>query len=136
MEKKAREKMFDKLNNNESHDLYEGCPIGDRQCLINEIFKSIHSDAVDELKKKLFDVEIMKIMQDAELMRCVNEFFNNNLNISETSRNAFLHRNTLIYRIEKIHKATGFNVKNFNDAVSFKILEMLYHTLGKDKNEQ
>jgi len=128
---KAKEKLFDKINSNETHDLYSGCQIGDRQCLINSVFSKIDANTKVQLKSVLFDSEIHKIMEDKELLRSVDEFFNNNLNISETSRNAFLHRNTLIYRIEKIRKVTGFNIKNFNDAVSFKILEMLYQNFGE-----
>jgi len=128
---KAKEKLFVKMNDEQSHDLYSGCQIGDKQCLINSVFSKIDAGTKAQLKSALFDSEIQKIMQDKELLRSVDEFFNNNLNISETSRNAFLHRNTLIYRIEKIRKVTGFNIKNFNDAVSFKILEMLYQNFGE-----
>ena len=63
-------------------------------------------------------------MKDKDLIECINAFFKNNLNISETSRNAFLHRNTLLYRIEKIYRITGFNIRNFEDAMTFKLLSI------------
>lgn len=132
---KSKEKLLNKLNKVNSSKFYSGCSIDDKQCLISSVFSTIDSDAMNELKSILFDTEILKIMKDKELLRSVDEFFNNNLNISETSRNAFLHRNTLIYRIDKIKKATGFNIKNFNDAVSFKILEMLYENLGEENDQ-
>ena len=71
-------------------------------------------------------------MKDSELVECINAFFKNNLNISETSRNAFLHRNTLLYRIEKIYKVTGLNIRNFEDAMSFKLLTIVYNNM-KDR---
>ena len=49
----------------------------------------------------------------------------NNLNISETSRQLFLHRNTLVYRLEKIQKSTGLDIRVFDDALTFKIALMV-----------
>lgn len=63
--------------------------------------------------------EIKNIINDAELMKTINVFFTNNLNISATSKSAFMHRNTLIYRLDKIKRETGFNIKQFEDAVLF-----------------
>ena len=62
---------------------------------------------------------------DEETLNIVNGFFENNLNISETERKLYLHRNTLTYRLEKIEKLTGLNVKNFEDAMTFKIALMV-----------
>ena len=62
---------------------------------------------------------------DEEALNIVNGFFENNLNISETARKLYLHRNTLTYRLEKIEKLTGLNVKNFEDAMTFKIALMV-----------
>ena len=62
---------------------------------------------------------------DEETLNIVNGFFENNLNISETARKLYLHRNTLTYRLEKIEKLTGLNVKNFEDAMTFKIALMV-----------
>ena len=52
-------------------------------------------------------------------------FFENNLNVSETSRQLFIHRNTLVYRIEKLQKTTGLDLRSFDDAVTFKIALMV-----------
>ena len=62
---------------------------------------------------------------DEETLNIVNGFFENNLNISETARKLYLHRNTLTYRLEKIEKLTGLNVKNFEDAMTFKIANFM-----------
>nr|WP_318686597.1 helix-turn-helix domain-containing protein [uncultured Acetatifactor sp.] len=62
---------------------------------------------------------------DEETLITINKFFENNLNVSETSRQLFVHRNTLVYRIEKIQKSTGLDLRNFDDALTFKIALMV-----------
>ena len=62
---------------------------------------------------------------DEETLATVNKFFDNSLNVSETSRQLFIHRNTLIYRIEKLQKATGLDVRVFDDALTLKIALMV-----------
>ncbi len=64
---------------------------------------------------------------DEEIVTTVNKFFDNNLNVSETSRQLFVHRNTLVYRIEKLEKSTGLDVRTFDDALTFKIAMMVYN---------
>ncbi len=66
---------------------------------------------------------------DEEILFTVQKFFENNLNISETSRKLFVHRNTLVYRIEKIQKATGLDMRNFGDALTFNIALMVTNYL-------
>lgn len=62
---------------------------------------------------------------DEETLTTINKFFENNLNVSETSRQLFVHRNTLVYRIEKLQKSTGLDLRNFEDALAFKIALMV-----------
>lgn len=62
---------------------------------------------------------------DEETLTTINKFFENNLNVSETSRQLYVHRNTLVYRIEKIEKATGLDLRVFDDALTFKIALMV-----------
>lgn len=62
---------------------------------------------------------------DEETLTTINKFFENNLNVSETSRQLFIHRNTLVYRIEKLQKATGLDIRTFDDALTFKIAMMV-----------
>ena len=66
---------------------------------------------------------------DEETLSTVHKFFENNLNISETARQLFLHRNTLVYRLEKIQKKTGLVVRVFDDALTFKIALMVSNHL-------
>lgn len=62
---------------------------------------------------------------DEETLMTIDKFFENNLNVSETSRQLFIHRNTLVYRIEKLLKATGLDIRNFEDALILKIALMV-----------
>ena len=62
---------------------------------------------------------------DEETLNTINKFFENNLNVSETSRQLFVHRNTLVYRIEKLEKSCGLDVRKFDDALTFKIAMMV-----------
>lgn len=66
---------------------------------------------------------------DEEILNTVQKFFQNNLNISETSRQLFVHRNTLVYRIEKVQKVTGLDMRNFEDALTFNIALMVLNYL-------
>lgn len=62
---------------------------------------------------------------DEETLVTVDKFFENNLNVSETARQLFIHRNTLVHRLEKIQKYTGLDVRLFEDALTFKIALMV-----------
>ena len=55
----------------------------------------------------------------------INKFFENNLNVSETSRQLYIHRNTLVYRLDKLQKSTGLDLRVFEDAITFKIALMV-----------
>ncbi|MDL2288380.1 helix-turn-helix domain-containing protein [Oscillospiraceae bacterium OttesenSCG-928-F05] len=62
---------------------------------------------------------------DSETIFTINKFFENNLNVSETSRKLFVHRNTLVYRLEKIKKLTGLDLREFDHAIIFKVALMV-----------
>ncbi len=62
---------------------------------------------------------------DRDTLDTVQKFFEYNLNVSETSRNLFVHRNTLVYRLEKIRKITGLDLRNFDQAITFKVALMV-----------
>ena len=62
---------------------------------------------------------------DEETIITINKFFENNLNVSETSRQLYVHRNTLVYRLEKLEKSTGLDIRKFDDALTFKIAMMV-----------
>ncbi len=62
---------------------------------------------------------------DHETLMTIQAFFENNLNVSETSRKLFVHRNTLVYRLEKIRKLTGLDLREFEHAITFKVALMV-----------
>lgn len=62
---------------------------------------------------------------DDETLVTINKFFENNLNVSETARQLYVHRNTLVYRLEKLQKTTGLDIRVFDDALTFKIALMV-----------
>ena len=78
---------------------------------------------------KMFIEEIFKEQSpedfDEETLTTINQFFENNLNVSETSRQLFIHRNTLVYRLDKLQKNTGLDLRVFDDAITFKIALMV-----------
>ena len=75
---------------------------------LTEVFKKNSIDALDQ-----------------ETLFTINKFFENNLNVSETSRKLFVHRNTLVYRLEKIKKLTGLDLRQFDHAIVFKVALMV-----------
>ncbi len=78
------------------------------EMFLQEVFKKNPIDALDQ-----------------ETRFTINKFFENNLNVSETARKLFVHRNTLVYRLEKIKKLTGLDLREFDDAITFKVALMV-----------
>ena len=85
--------------------------------------------------KEIFGDDIPEEIDD-EILTTVNRFFDNSLNVSETSRQLFIHRNTLIYRIEKLQKLTGLDVRVFDDALTLKIALMVVNYLKHAGNSE
>ncbi len=84
------------------------------------------SEANYESYKKVIDhANIQMILKDEELMSTIYAFFENSLNTSVTSTKTFMHRNTLNYRLDKVKKLTGLNLKLFEHAVVFKNLVII-----------
>jgi len=71
---------------------------------------------------------------DAETMNTIVKFFENNLNVSETSRQLFVHRNTLVYRLDKIQKVTGLDLRQFGDAIIFKVAILVKKYLDSNRD--
>ncbi len=69
---------------------------------------------------------------DTETILTINKFFENDLNVSETSRQLFVHRNTLVYRLEKIYKLTGLDLRKFDQAIVFKVAMMVHKYLSSN----
>ena len=72
---------------------------------------------------------------DDETLFTIQRFFENNLNVSETSRGLFVHRNTLVYRLEKIKKLTGLDLREFDDAIVFKVALMVKKYLNSNPSK-
>lgn len=83
--------------------------------------------------KEIFGGEIPRTF-DEETTSTINKFFQNNLNIAETSRQLHMHRNTLIYRLEQIERRTGLDIRKFEDAMTFKIATMVINYLQTERN--
>lgn len=83
--------------------------------------------------KEIFGSDVPEAFDD-ETLGTINRFFQNNLNIAETSRQLHMHRNTLIYRLEQIEKRTGLDVRLFEDAMTFKIAIMVLNYLQSERN--
>ncbi len=85
------------------------------EAFLREVFRQ---DSIDSL--------------DYETLFTIQRFFENNLNVSETSRGLFVHRNTLVYRLEKIKKLTGLDLRKFDDAIVFKVALMVKKYLSSN----
>ena len=73
---------------------------------------------------------------DEETLTTINKFFENNLNVCETSRQLYVHRNTLVYRLEKLQKSTGLDIRKFDDALTFKIALMVVNYMKYMENQE
>ena len=87
------------------------------EMFLSEVFKKGSVDSLDE-----------------ETLFTIQKFFENNLNVSETSRKLFVHRNTLVYRLEKIKKLTGLDLRQFDHAIVFKVALMVRKYLSSREN--
>jgi len=91
---------------------------------IGRLIHQLPFSLCDMFLKEVFDGDIHGLFDEEELTT-VFSFFDNNLNISETARQLYVHRNTLVYRLEKIERKTGLDVRRFDDALTFKIAIMV-----------
>ena len=80
---------------------------------------------ISEYLDMLLDASARDIFDDREMINTAEEFFNNSLNVSETARKLYLHRNTLNYRLDKIEKSTGLNIRKIADAITFKMITII-----------
>ena len=102
------------------------------------IGRLIHSLPVEPCQlflKEIFGSRGLRTF-DQETITTINVFFENNLNVSETARQLFVHRNTLVYRLEKLNTETGLDIRTFDDALTFKIAAMVIDYLNSKENEK
>ena len=88
------------------------------EMFLSEVFKK---NSIDTLDQETLFIEAL----DPDTLETINKFFENNLNVSETSRKLYVHRNTLVYRLEKIKKITGLDLREFDHAIVFKVAMMV-----------
>ncbi|MBP5772565.1 MAG: helix-turn-helix domain-containing protein [Eubacterium sp.] len=91
---------------------------------IEKLIYQMPLDTCREYLNDVFDGEMPEVF-DNETAVTVEKMFENNLNISEAARQLFIHRNTLVYRVDKIKKSTGFDLREFEDAMMFKVVMMM-----------
>jgi len=96
--------------------------------LLERFLCSIPKEISSRFYGMLFREDIRKLLSD-EIVLTIQKFFENSLNLSETARQLYIHRNTLVYRLDKIQKVTGLDLRNFDDAVTFKIMMMIGRNL-------
>ena len=85
--------------------------------------------------REIFGEEIPDVFNE-EITTTIQKFFENNLNISETSRQLYVHRNTLVYRLERLEKMIGLDIRKFDDAMTFKIALMVLAHMNYQKAEE
>ena len=100
---------------------------------IGRLIYQLPMSLCDMFIKEVFGEKIPEIFEDEEIMSLISKFFENNLNISETARQLYVHRNTLVYRLERIEKEIGLDIRKFDDAMTFRIAVMV---LAHVKNQR
>ena len=100
----------------------ELCKISSKNCLLQNFFSAIPHEVYETKLRDVETDEIKKILADSVSRHTVEVFLHNNLNINAASKELFMHRNTLIYRLEKIRLATGLDLRRFCDAFVFHVL--------------
>ena len=91
---------------------------------LTRLIYKLPMDVCEDFLSEVLEKETIEKLDD-ELIRTMSSFFENNLNISETSRKLFIHRNTLIYRLDKIRNLTGLDLRIFEEAIIFKLAIMV-----------
>ena len=101
---------------------------------INRLIYQLPTKVCELFLNEVFKNGSLSILDD-ETIITIQKFFDNNLNVSEASRKLFVHRNTLVYRLDKIYKLTGLDLRKFDDAIIFKVAMMVNKYLNSDSLE-
>ena len=96
-----------------------------KEYMLIKMLEDLPKYKLNEYLEMLLDSGAKEIFADQDMTNTAEEFLENSLNSSETSRKLFLHRNTLTYRLDKIERATGLNIRKFSDAVTFRLITIL-----------
>ena len=95
-----------------------------RELLIERFMAEIPQEVARRYYEILFNKKNARIFNE-EMVQTIDKFFECHLNVSEAARQLYIHRNTLVYRLDKVQKATGLDLRTFDDAITFKMLRML-----------
>jgi hypothetical protein len=93
--------------------------------LIYRLITSVDQDFKDSIIEKTFSSKFTEFL-NSEMELTIEEMFKNNLNLTDTSARLYIHRNTLLYRIDKIYKLTGFDLRKFEDSMIFKLVWLMH----------
>ena len=96
-----------------------------KEYVLIQILADLPKNKMNSYLALLQDAGTKELFEDTEILDTAETFLENNLSASETSRKMYLHRNTLTYRLDKIEKATGLNIRKFADAVTFRLITIL-----------
>ncbi len=102
-----------------------------REFILIKMLEDVPEGKLAQYLAEITDEHCKEVFDDEEMLATAEAFLQSSLNVSETSRSLYMHRNTLLYRLDKIEKATGLNVRQFGDAVSFRVLTVLHKLLKK-----
>ncbi len=102
-----------------------------REVILVKMIEDIPEAKLSQYFTELTDEHCKEVFEDEEMLATAEAFLQSSLNVSETARIMYMHRNTLLYRLDKIEKATGLNIRQFSDAVSFRVLTALHKLLKK-----
>ena len=97
-----------------------------REFLLIRMLEDIPESKLGEYLSVLLEGDARELLKDEDMVNTAEEFLENSLNVSETSRNLYMHRNTLMYRLDKIERVTGLNLRKFSDAVTFRLITILH----------
>ncbi len=98
-----------------------------RNLSLGEIVSQLSKSQREKLISGYDFKNFAKIFEDNEMMRTADAFLNNGMNVSRAARVLFMHRNTLLYRLNVIKRLTGLDLRNFDMALTFKTLHILYN---------
>ncbi len=100
-----------------------------REYLLVRMLEDVPEARLKDYMEQFRIGDAAEIFEDEDMTNTAEEFLESSLNISETSRKLFMHRNTLMYRLDKIERVTGLNIRKFSDAVTFRVITILYKLL-------
>ena len=109
----------------------QGCVHSYREFILVQMLEAIPESRLEEFLSELSGERAKEVFGDEEMLSTAECFLQNSLNVSEASRKLYMHRNTLLYRLDKIERETGLNIRSFSDAVSFRVLTILHRLLNK-----